>query len=266
MNQHTKKDTIVSKEHSKTVLAVGAHPDDIEILCAGTLALLHENQWRIEFATMTPGDCGSTTLSREKISRIRKAEAAKSAKVLGSNYHCMECDDIFIAYDRPTLLKVIKLIRQVKPSIVLTMSPQDYMIDHEMTSAVVRTACFSAGIGNIKTGKVKPFMKMPYLYYFDPIEGKDILGTEIKASTIVNISSTMQIKERMFRCHESQQSWLQAHHEIDDYINSSLKWLSAKRGKEIGVDFGEGFRQHLGHAFPQDNILQQELGNLVHRV
>jgi N-acetylglucosamine malate deacetylase 1 len=256
----------VSTEQSKTILAIGAHPDDIEILCAGTLALLHEKQWQVEFATMTPGDCGSTTLSREKISRIRKAEAAKSAKVLGSNYHCMECDDIFITYDRSTLLKVIKLIRQVRPTIVLTMSPQDYMIDHEMTSAVVRTACFSAGIGNIKTRGAEPFMKMPYLYYFDPIEGKDILGVEIKASTIVNITSTMNIKEKMFRCHESQQSWLQAHHEIDDYINSSLKRLSAKRGKEIGVAFAEGFRQHLGHAFPQDDIVEKELGALVHRL
>jgi LmbE family N-acetylglucosaminyl deacetylase len=214
---------------------------------------------------MTPGDCGSTSRSRKEISRIRKAEATASAKVLGSNYHCMECDDIFIAYDRPTLLKVIRLIRQVRPTVVLTMSPQDYMVDHEMTSLVVRTACFSAGIGNIKTDGAEPFMKMPYLYYFDPIEGKDILGTEIKASTIVNISSTMQVKETMFRCHESQQSWLQVHHEIDDYINSSLKKLSAKRGKEIGVSFAEGFRQHLGHAFPQDNILERELGNLVRR-
>lgn len=262
----TEQGFVVGTEQLKTILAIGAHPDDIEILCAGTLALLRKKHWHIEFATMTPGDCGSTTLSRGRISSIRKAEAVKSAHVLDGNYHCMECDDIFIAYDRPTLLKVIKLIRQVRPTIVFTMSPQDYMVDHETTSAVVRTACFSAGIGNIKTPREVPLMKMPYLYYFDPIDGKDILGTEIRASTIVNIDNTMQTKESMFRCHESQQSWLQAHHEIEDYINSSLRQLSAKRGKEIGVSFAEGFRQHLGHAFPQDNILKQELGHLVHEV
>jgi LmbE family N-acetylglucosaminyl deacetylase len=245
-------------------LAIGTHPDDIEILCAGTLALLHERRWKIEFATMTPGDCGSTTLSRPDISGIRKTEAAASAAILDGGYHCMECDDIFIAYDRPTLLKVIGLIRKVRPAVVFTMSPRDYMVDHEMTSAVVRTACFSAGIRNIDADGTEPFLKMPYLYYFDPIEGKDILGAEIKATTIVDISSTMQTKEKMFRCHASQQSWLQAHHEIDDYINSSLRMLSAKRGKEIGAAFAEGFRQHLGHAFPQDNILKKELGNFVH--
>jgi LmbE family N-acetylglucosaminyl deacetylase len=248
----------------KTVLAVGAHPDDLEILGAGTLALLKEKGWSIECATMTPGDCGSTTLTREEISKIRKAEAVASAKLLDGKYHCMECDDIFIAYDRPTLLKVIGWIRLVKPTIVFTMSPEDYMVDHEVTSAVVRTACFSAGIRNIETDGIEAFLKIPYLYYFDPIDGKTILGAEIKASTIVNISDTMQVKEKMFRCHKSQQSWLQAHHEIDDYINSSLKRLSAKRGQEIGAAYAEGFRQHLGHAFPQDNILKQELGSLVH--
>lgn len=256
----------MSKDQSKTVLAIGAHPDDIEILCAGTLALLHQRGWQIEFATMTPGDCGSTNLGRDAISKIRKAEAATSAKALDGNYHCMECDDIFIAYDRPTMLKVIRLIRMVKPEIVLTMSPQDYMVDHEMTSAVVRTACFSAGIKNVETAGVEAFLKIPHLYYFDPIDGVDNFGTEIRASVIVDISSTMQVKEKMFRCHESQQSWLKAHHEVDDYINSSLKQLSAKRGKEIGVSFAEGFRQHLGHAFPHDNILEQELGNLVRKV
>jgi len=250
----------------KTVLAIGAHPDDIEILCAGTLALLRERHWQIEFATMTPGDCGSTTLSRETISKIRKTEAMTSAKLLDGNYRCMECDDIFIAYDRPTLLKVIGWIRLKKPTIVFTMSPQDYMVDHEVTSAVVRTACFSAGIRNIDADGIDPFLKIPYLYYFDPIDGKNILGAEIKASTIVNISDTIQVKEEMFRCHKSQQSWLQAHHEIDDYINSSLKQLSARRGGEVGVAYAEGFRQHLGHAYPQDNILKRELGNLVHTV
>lgn len=249
---------------TKSVLAIGTHPDDLEIFCAGTLALLRKRGWKIDCATMTPGDVGSATLSREEISRIRKAEAAASAKLLDARYHCMECDDIFIAYDRPTLSKVIALIRQVKPTIVFTMSPQDYMVDHEVTSDVVRTACFAAGIRNVPASGTDPFLIIPYLYYFDPMDGKDNVGGEIKASTIVNISDTMELKEMMFRCHESQGSWLKAHHGVDDYVSSALKKLPAKRGEEIGVAFAEGFRQHLGHAFPQDNILQQELTSLVH--
>ena len=247
----------------RKVLAVGAHPDDVEILCAGTLALLHARSWNVEFATMTPGDCGSTTRNRADISVIRKKEAASSAALLHGHYQCMECDDIFIAYDRPTLLKVITLVRQVKPEIVFTMSPEDYMIDHETTSAVVRTACFSAGMKNIDTDGIEPFPGIPHLYYTDPIEGKDMLGRVIHPTTIVDISGTMGRKEEMLLCHESQRSWLMAHHGVDEYIES-MKSLSSMRGKMVGVQFAEGFRQHLGHAYPQANILKQELSEFAH--
>jgi LmbE family N-acetylglucosaminyl deacetylase len=249
----------------RTVLAIGAHPDDVEISCAGTLALLHAKGWKVECATMTPGDCGSTTRTRAEISAIRKKEAAASAAVLNGKYQCMECDDVFITYDRPTLLKVIKLIRQVKPEIVFTMSPEDYMVDHEITSDVVRTACFSAGMNNIGTDGIEPFLSVPHLYYLDPMEGKDILGNAIHATTIVDISSTMGKKEQMFLCHESQVSWLMAHHGVDEYLES-IRTSSAIRGKMVGVQCAEGFRQHLGHAYPQDNILKQELNGLVHLV
>jgi LmbE family N-acetylglucosaminyl deacetylase len=251
----------MNSEKPRTALAIGAHPDDIEILCAGTLALLREKGWNVVFATMTPGDCGSTSLSREEISTVRKREAAASAALLNGVYHCMECDDVFVAYDRPTLVKVIALIRQVRPDIVFTMSPQDYMVDHEVTSTVVQTGCFAAGIKNIGTGD-EPFLSIPYLYYCDPIEGKDRFGSPIHPTTIVNVTSTMPLKEKMFLCHESQLSWLKAHHGLDEYV-ASMRALAAGRGSLMGVRFAEGFRQHLGHAYPQDNILQVELEGLV---
>ncbi len=244
-------------EKNKTVLAVGCHPDDVEIMCAGVLALLKQKGWKIEIATMTPGDCGSATLSREEISVIRKNEAAASAKLLDGNYHCMENDDIFVMYDRATLLKAINLIREVKPDLVITQSPQDYMVDHEVTSKVIKTACFSAGISNIKTD-AEPFMMIPHLYYMDSLEGTDAFGESINPTTIVDISSTIEIKEKMLVTHDSQRSWLMSHNGIDEYI-IAMKTFSAKRGKEIDVDYGEGFRQHLGHAYPKNNILVEEL-------
>jgi len=247
---------------NKTVLAIVAHPDDAEFLCAGTLALLKEKGWRIEMATMTPGDCGTREYSREKISEIRKKEAATAAQVLNARYHCLECDDIFLMYDRLSLLKTISLIRKVKPRVVFTMSPSCYMIDHDTTSRLVQTACFSAGIVNIKTEDISPYYYIPYLYYLDPMEGKDIFGKEVKAGTIVNISDKMDIKEKMLICHKSQRNWLMAHHGMDEYVRS-MKELSKKRGIEISTKYAEGFRQHLGHAFPQDNILKQELNELV---
>lgn len=245
------------------VLAVGAHPDDVELLCAGTLALLHAEGWLVEVATMTPGDCGSATLSREEISTIRRKEASASAALLDGKYHCLECDDIFIAYDRPTLFKVIDLVRRVKPKLVLTMSPEDYMVDHEVTSALVRTACFSAGMANIRTAGHDPFEGIPHLYYGDPMEGKDILGNLVHPTTLVEITGTMATKERMFLCHESQLAWLSSHHGVSEAVET-MRALATMRGKTMGVRYAEGFRQHLGHAFPQGDILKVALGGLVH--
>lgn len=244
-----------------TVLAVVSHPDDAELLCAGTLALLKDGGWRIEMATMTPGDGGTAILSREQISAIRKAEAAKAASLLDARYQCLECEDIFVLYDKPTLLKVIELIRNTRPRMVFTMSPSCYMVDHEITSKLVQTACFSAGVKNIET-VTSPFFFIPHLYYIDAMEGKDRLGSEVRPHTIVDITSKIELKEEMLVCHASQREWLRAHHDMDEYVNA-MRSFSADRGRLSGVSYGEGFRQHLGHAFPQNDLLTEELGAYV---
>ena len=250
---------------NKTVLSLGAHPDDAEFFCAGTLALLHQRGWDVHIATMTPGDCGTVQYSREEISRIRRAEATKAAGILDGTYHCLECDDIFILYDRPTLLKAIELMRKVKPAIVFTTSPSDYMVDHEMASKVAQTACFACGVVNVETSGAEPFEPIPHLYYMDPAEQKDKYGTKIKAGMIIDITDVMDTKEKMLCCHESQRHWLMTHHGMDEYVNM-MKDSDQKRGAEINSAFAEGFRQHLGHAYPKDNILKTELGDLVHIV
>jgi len=250
-------------EDNKVVLSIGAHPDDAEFLYAGTLALLHQRGWQVHIATMTPGDGGTVEYSREEISRIRKAEATKGAALLDGTYHCLECNDIFIMYDRPTLLKTIELVRKVRPRIVVTLSPSDYMVDHETASKLAQTACFCCGVVNVETPGAEPFEPVPYLYYADPVEGKDKLGAEIRPSTVVDITAVMDTKEKMLCCHESQRNWLLKHHGIDAYVDA-MKALGRKRGAEIGGHFAEGFRQHLGHAYPHDNILKKELSNIVH--
>jgi LmbE family N-acetylglucosaminyl deacetylase len=251
--------------NNKTVLSLGAHPDDAEFFCAGTLALLHQKGWDVHIATMTPGDCGTVQYSREEISRIRRAEATLATSILDGTYHCLECDDIFILYDRPTLLKTIELMRKVKPAIVITTSPSDYMVDHEMASKLAQTACFACGIVNVETPGAEPFEPIPHLYYMDPAEQKDKYGMKIKAGMIIDITDVAATKEKMLCCHESQRHWLMTHHGMDEYVNM-MKDSDKKRGAEINSAFAEGFRQHLGHAYPQDNILKTELGDLVHIV
>ena len=249
-------------EAQKAVLSIGAHPDDAEFLCAGTLARLQAKGWEVHIASLTPGDCGSVEYSRAEISRIRKGEAAQSAALLEGQYHCLECDDIFILYDRPTLLRTIELVRRVRPQLVFALSPADYMVDHEMASKLAQTACFCGGMVNVDTPGAEPFTPTPYLYYMDPVEGKDNLGRAIEPSTLIDISSAIDIKEQMLACHASQRNWLLKHHGIDEYIQT-MKTFAAQRGQEEGVAFAEGFRQHLGHAYPQDDLLARELGNLL---
>src|SRR5690606_9616488 len=93
---------------------------------------------------------GSVQLNADEISAVRRKEAGHAAARIGGEYFCMESEDVFITYDKPTLLRVISLFRQVQPSLVITASPNDYMLDHEITSHLAQTACMAATIPNIK--------------------------------------------------------------------------------------------------------------------
>lgn len=240
-------------------MAIFSHPDDAEIMCAGALSILKKKGWEIHIATMAPGDKGTAVNTREEISAIRKAEAKEAAEMIGARYHCLEFEDVYILYDRVTINAVTTLLRIVKPSIVFTASPQDYMVDHEMTSKVVLTACFSCGIRNMEVCE-EPFEPVPWLYYSDPMEGKDKFGDPVVPKMYVDITEEMPVKEKMLGCHASQRNWLLEHHKMDEYI-LAMKRFSASRGEEINTTYAEGFRQHLGHGFSQENVLQEILGD-----
>lgn len=252
----------MTNDTQPTVLAFMAHPDDAEILCAGTLARLH-NQfgYRVAIATATSGDAGSMTARPDEIARTRHDEAVRSAAMLNGEYHCAGCLDLFVCYDPPTLRAFVEIVRRTQPRIVITHSPADYMVDHEITSQLVRSACFGAPAPNVLTGADRPAPPLdwiPHLYYADPLEGTDIFGRAIEPAFIVDITQTMPLKEQMLAAHASQRQWLRAQHGIDEYILTMKRW-SAHRGRQIGAEFGEGFRQHKGHAYPQDNLLGQLL-------
>jgi LmbE family N-acetylglucosaminyl deacetylase len=246
------------------VLSILAHPDDAEFLCAGTLArLVREHGWQAHIASMTPGDCGSAELPPEEISRIRRGEGAKAAALIGGCYHCLEERDLLVSYNERGLERVSRLLRQVRPRIILTHSPADYMLDHEMTSALARAAAFAAPIPNFMSdrGLGTPLEQIPHLYYCDAIEGKDALGCQVNPAFCVDISRVIETKAAMLTCHASQRDWLLKHHGMDQYVESMRAW-SARRGRDRGVPYAEGFRQHLGHCYPQDNVLGQLLGSL----
>jgi LmbE family N-acetylglucosaminyl deacetylase len=245
-----------------TVLSVLAHPDDAEFLCAGVLIrLVREHGWQVHLASMTPGDCGSADRPADEISAIRRQEGAAAAALIGAAYHCLEERDLLVFYNERSLEKVTRLLRQLRPDVVLTHSPADYMLDHEMTSTVVRAAAFGAPVPNFLAdrGHPPPLEHIPYLYYCDPIEGKDALGRDVVPGFCVDVSGVIEEKAAMLARHASQRDWLLKHHGMDQYLQAMRDW-GARRGQCIGTAYAEGYRQHLGHSYPQDNLLGQLLG------
>lgn len=247
------------------VLALFAHPDDAEFLCAGTLAHLADRGARIHIATVSAGDCGSRTLPSSKIAALRQREAARAAALIGAYYECLKAKDLLIFYDRPHLNKVMETVRRVRPALVLTHSPVDYMADHEMVSRLSQTACFGAMAPNYKTGfrrAASPLTAVPHLYYADAFGRRDIFGNRISSDLYVNISKTFKRKVEMLACHASQQAWLKAQQAIPQTF-SAMQAMAREAGQAARFHWAEGFRQHLGQGFPSDNLLKRLLGELV---
>lgn len=255
----------------RSVLALGAHPDDVEINCSGTLKQLQKLGMEIHVATMSLGDCGSVELPREAIARKRRTEAEKACALLGAAYHHAGSSDFCIFNDDLHNRRVTGLLRDVMPDIVFTHSPSDYLLDHETTSTLGRNACFYAPVANYDPSeftKAGPVHQVPHLFYFDVMEGVDIFGKRVSPEFYVDVSGEIDFKLEMLAQHASQRQWLFAHHGMDDYLASMQSWAairgreatSAKGGK---VAYAEAFRQHRGHAYPHHNLLQELLGDRV---
>lgn len=243
------------------ILAIHAHPDDIELQCAGTLALLKQKGCPIVIATMTAGDLGSAELEPEKIAEIRRKEAKTAADLLGAEYMCLEFGDLAIEVNNDGRRRVTECLRRARPDIVITAPPVDYMADHEVTSRLVRDACFSTCVPFYRTEQwdpAPPTDHIPHLYYVDPIEGVDWFGNEVPYDFAVDVSSTFDLKIEMLACHSSQREWLRRQHGVDEYLESCRRW-AAKRGEAVGVPYAEAFRQHKSHPYPHDNLLWETL-------
>ncbi|MGP0066744.1 MAG: PIG-L deacetylase family protein [Isosphaeraceae bacterium] len=239
------------------ILALHAHPDDVEFQCAGTLILLREAGCHVTIATMTPGDCGSAEYDAEAIAAIRREEARASASMIGADYVCLEFRDLAIFNDDDSRRRMTEVLRRSRPDVILTAPPIDYIADHEMTSLLVRDACFAASCPNYATRQwepASPLRKIPHLYFVDPLEGRDRDGRPVAVDLIIDVSRVFGTKKAMLACHASQRNWLLRQHGIDEYLEIQARW-GASRGAEIGVAQAEAFRQYRGHPYPRDNIL-----------
>lgn len=246
---------------STRLLVVMAHPDDCEFLVAGTLHQLKAVGWELGIVTMTAGDCGSATIPREEIARLRFAESQDAAAYLGAWYACAGLMDVEVSYNVENLRRVVDVMRRFDPDVVVTHSPVDYMLDHEEASRLARAAAFALAMPNYETRQTPPAQQArntPALYYADPIEGTDAQGARIYPQFYVDITQELPQKREMLARHVSQRDWFRSHHGVDEYLDRMTAW-AARYGQECGVEYAEGFRQHLGHAYPHEPILQEAL-------
>ena len=217
------------------VLAVGAHPDDLEILCSGTLARFADEGHKVVMCHTLNGNLGHTEIPRDELKDIRREEAENAAAVIGAESITLDIDDLDIYPDRESKYKMIEAIRKAKPDIIILPSPEDYMPDHTITSEVGFDASFMATLPQLITES--PFHpKLTPVYYMDTIA-----GLNFNPEDFVDISKMESVKREMIACHKSQAQWLKEHDNID-YVDFAMI-QSAFRGMQCGVKYAEAFRQ-----------------------
>jgi LmbE family N-acetylglucosaminyl deacetylase len=242
-----------------TILALHAHPDDIETLAAGTLAVLAAAGHTIRIVTATAGEGGSAVTGPQDTARIRKAEAAAAAALIGAEYRCAGLGDLAVFNDDVSRRAVTEMVRWAAPDIVITASPVDYHPDHEAVSILARDACFAASVRNYATGPAAALEAIPHLYFMDPIGGRDRDGERVIPHFGAEVGAGFATKQAMLAAHVSQDSWVARQHGISDHQQSMERW-TRRRGRDFGVELAEGFRQYRHHPYPQTPLLQDLLG------
>ncbi len=216
------------------VLAIGCHPDDIEISCAGTLAKYRKQGHDVIICHVANGNKGHLLIPPEELRDIRREEAVSSGKVIGAEVISLDMQDLEIyGDDRTSRDAVVDVIRYAKPDVILTHNPDDYMPDHVAVSKLVFDASFSATVPYYKTHQEAHAINAP-IYYMDTLAGINFNPEEY-----VDISDVMELKLQMLNEHASQVKWLQEHDNID--LSEFVAAISRFRGLQCGVKYAEGF-------------------------
>ena len=213
------------------ILAFGAHPDDVELGCGGTIANQVNLGSKIGIVDLTRGELG-TRGSAE----IRDKEAALAAQILGVEFrHNMGFKDGFFQNDEVHQMELVKIIREYRPSIVLANAVSDRHPDHKKGSDLVSTACFLAGLPKIKTGQES--WRPDVVYHYIQFE-------EIEPNFVVDVSDFMSIKMEAVKAFRSQ--FFDASSKEPETIISSQEFLdsvyyrAANLGRLSRVKFAEG--------------------------
>src|SRR5688500_15892750 len=177
---------------NKVAMAIAAHPDDIEFMMAGTLCLLKNAGYEIHYMNLSTGNCGSLETDSETTTRIRLEEGKNAAKILGAGFHGPITNDFEILYVPELLKKLAAVVRTVKPQIILTHSPIDYMEDHMNTSRLATTAAFVRGIPNFQTSVPAVGNYDCAIYHAMPHSLLDPLRRRVIPGVFIDIASVIQ--------------------------------------------------------------------------
>lgn len=221
------------------ILAIFAHPDDVECYCAGTLLKYKQAGHKIYIALTTSGNTGANHIdSREEIAAIREAEQLEAAAYLDAEVMFLRFEDESL-FDTPeTRRAVLTAIRWANPDVILTHNPRDFSTDHNMTARLVTEVLLTVG-GKLHPADLPPIEKQPHVFF----EGQ---------KCFVNIDAQMEDKMNMIRCHKSQVAWMETFLDGADFTEQRVAIAKMYGAWSSGCTYAEGFEAHKILGFCAD--------------
>ena len=218
------------------ILAVGCHPDDLEIGCGGTLARYAAEGHTVICCHVANGDMGHVVIEPEPLGKLRAEEAREAGRALGvEEVIGLGVGDLQVDSKNEELVrKVVEVVRYAKPDAILTHSENDYMRDHVEVCRLVFNASFSSSIPHYPTASPLHGAICP-IYHMDTLAGLSFIPEEY-----VDVSGYIEVKLDALNRHQSQIKWMLEHDHIDflDFVRTCSKY----RGLQCGVPYAEGFR------------------------
>lgn len=230
------------------ILAVGCHPDDIEIACAGTLIKYVKQGHNVTVCHVANGNMGHVEIMPDELREMRIGEAKKAGSLAGIKVVTCDTGDLIVySDDRAQRDKMVKVIREAQPDLIITHSPDDYMPDHTAVSKLVFDAAFAASVPHyIVPDCDAPASNNVPIYYLDTLAGVGFTPEEY-----VDISDEIDLKLEMLECHVSQMKWMREHDHIDfaEFVKTTARF----RGLQCGTGYAEAFAvcRHYGKMVPK---------------
>lgn len=230
----------------RRVLTITAHPDDVELMMAGTFIRMKQAGWEAHYFNVGHGGLGTNRYTVEEAGRIRREEAKDACRLIGAVHHPSVEEDLGMFYTPEQVAKVAAVVREVAPEVILTHYPFDYMEDHSNVSRMAVTAAFTRSMINFVSHPERPVTDQPVaLYHAMPYGLTDPLRRPVTPHFYVDISEVIDLKTEMLACHRSQKEWLDVSQGHDSYL-IAMREMMQEIGRQCGrCEYAEGWIRHL---------------------